>query len=250
MMVSDTLKRAIADRLVDGGPVYTETTLEHLNHLVVEPWNAYSSLFFLLPPLYWGLKLRGAYKEYPFITFCLPFLVLGGLGSTLFHAFRASRWLLIMDFMPIIIITFGLTIYFWTKVLGKQSYAWLMLVAMFTLLMLVLRFVPSPYKINVSYFLRGTFMFIPMLLILNKTQYANTKTLITAILFFIAALACRQFDGLHTVKERFPMGIHWMWHIFTVIGAFFLAEYVYRFVNIEKAGIRHQTKDKETAGHK
>lgn len=234
MMVSDTLRQAIQERLVDGGPIYTETTLEHLNHLVVEPWNAYSSLFFLLPPLYWGLKLKGAYRNYPFITFCLPFLVLGGLGSTLFHAFRTSRWLLYLDFMPIVVITFALTIYFWAKALGKWSYAIAALVLMFTLMAPVWQFVPHPHKINISYFIRGTFMFLPMILILNKTQYVNVKLLVLSIALFIAALACRQFDNLPSVQKVFPMGIHWMWHIFTVIGAFTLTEYVYRFVNLEK----------------
>lgn len=235
MMVSDTLRKVIASKLVDGGPVYTETTLEHLNNLVVEPWNAYSSLFFLLPPLYWGLKLRGKYKAYPFITFCLPFLVMGGLGSTLFHAFRTSRWLLIMDFMPIIIITLALTIYFWAKALGRWSYTVFVVIAMVGLMLPVWMFVPAPYKINISYFTRGVFMFSPMLMVLTKTRYANAKVLFIAILCFLAALACRQFDHLTIVKSVMPMGIHWLWHLFTVVGAFFLAEYVYRFVNMEKA---------------
>jgi len=234
-MIPDSLQKVIKERLVDGGPVYTETTLEHLNLLVVEPWNAYSSLFFLLPPLYWGLKLRGKYKDYPFITFCLPFMVLGGLGSTLFHAFRASRWLLIMDFMPIVVITIGLTVYFWAKALGKWSYAIMALIIMFTISMPVWAFVKGPLRINISYFIRGTFMFLPMVLILRKTQFANAKLLVASILLFIAALACRQFDYLDEVAAVMPMGIHWMWHIFTVIGAFTLAEYVYRFVNLEKS---------------
>ncbi|HAS44508.1 MAG TPA: hypothetical protein DCS93_28780 [Microscillaceae bacterium] len=234
-MIPDSLQKVIKERLVDGGPVYTETTLEHLNHLVVEPWNAYSSLFFLLPPLYWGFKLRGRYKDYPFITFCLPFMVLGGLGSTLFHAFRTSRWLLIMDFMPIVVITIGLTVYFWAKALGKWSYAIMALIIMFTISMPVWAFVQGPLRINISYFIRGTFMFLPMVLILRKTQFANAKLLVASILLFIAALACRQFDYLDEIAAVMPMGIHWMWHIFTVIGAFTLAEYVYRFVNLEKS---------------
>lgn len=242
-MIPDSLRNVIAKKLVDGGPVYTETTLEHLNRLVVEPWNAYSSLFFLLPPLYWGLKLRGRYKDYPFITFCLPFMVLGGSGSTLFHAFRSSRWLLYMDFMPIVVITIGLTVYFWAKALGKWSYAILALIIMFTLAMPVWAFVPHPYKINISYFIRGTFMFLPMILILRKTKFANAKLLILSIMLFISALACRQFDNLDSVREVMPMGIHWMWHIFTVIGAFTLAEYVYRFVNLEKLSMSAEGKN-------
>ena len=161
-------------------------------------------------------------------------MVLGGLGSTLFHAFRASPWLLYLDFMPIVLITIALTVYFWAKALGQWSYAIFALLLMFALSTPVWMFVKGPLRINLTYFIRGTFMFLPMILILRKTKFANAKLLIASILLFIAALACRQFDYLDGVAEVMPMGIHWMWHIFTVIGAFTLTEYVYRFVNLEK----------------
>ena len=85
----------------DGGPIYVETDL---SHFIAETWNALSSLAILLPAVYWGFKLPGNIKKYYFIYYCIPLLFLGGLGSMLFHAFRTSGWLLIMDVFPTVIL--------------------------------------------------------------------------------------------------------------------------------------------------
>ena len=40
-----------------------------------------------------------------------------GLGSVLFHGFRASNWLLMMDWLPAMLVSLSVTVYFWVKVL-------------------------------------------------------------------------------------------------------------------------------------
>src|SRR5688572_16196872 len=100
--------------LPDGGGQYAET---NLNHFIVEPWNALSSLFFLIPAIYWGLKIRKNIRENSFIAFCVPLLTLGGLGSTFFHAFRSSPLLLWMDELPILILTLSVSAYLWQKII-------------------------------------------------------------------------------------------------------------------------------------
>jgi len=70
---------------LDGGPTYTET---HLDRFIVEPWNAASCLSFILIVAYWVVRLRGQYRQYLFLTACLPVLLMGGIGGTLYHALR------------------------------------------------------------------------------------------------------------------------------------------------------------------
>ncbi len=69
--------------MTDGGPYYTETNPANF---IVEPWNAISSLLYLLPAIYWATKIRKHIRENSFVAFCVPLLILGGLGSTFFHA--------------------------------------------------------------------------------------------------------------------------------------------------------------------
>lgn len=80
------------EQIFDRGPMYNEFVHDALIH---EPWNAYSSLFFFIPVIFWLIYLRGKYRTYGIITALLPVLFLNGLGSTLFHAFRASNWFLL-----------------------------------------------------------------------------------------------------------------------------------------------------------
>ena len=79
-MIPDSLQKAIKDRLVDGGPVYTETTLEHLNHLVVEPWNAYSSLFFFAGSHLLGAQTTRKVQGISFYYFLFAIYGIGGPG--------------------------------------------------------------------------------------------------------------------------------------------------------------------------
>jgi hemolysin III len=221
------LKRAITDY----GPLYKET---NLSHFIAEPWNAVSSLTFLVPVFYWLYKLRGQYRRYAFLVGCMPLLVLGGLGSTFFHAFRASRWLLYMDFMPIIILTLAVSIYLWYRALNNW---WT--VAGITLFSFLLRYAAFQFlserqqAINASYFITGCMMFIPAIMFLYQTRYAGARHLICAVLLFILALVFRMID-LKVDIPFLPMGTHFLWHTACGVGIMFLSYYLVRIVDLEK----------------
>ena len=212
----------IVGTLPDGGTIYRETDT---SRFIVEPWNAVSSLFILLPALYWGIKLRGQYKEYPFIAFCIPLLFLGGLGSTLFHAFRSSRLLLLLDITPIAILTLSLAIYFWVKVLPR--WWWVVpIVGAGLALRLWLYNLPTQAGVNGAYLVSGSLIFIPTFLLLFQTRFAASQYIFISLLFFSLSLLFRYTDALE--QPFLPMGTHFLWHICTGLGAFFLAEYLYK----------------------
>jgi hypothetical protein len=220
----------LLQRLADGGGYYAET---NLNFFIVEPWNAISSLAFLLPVGYWLIRLRGRYVEYKEIIICLPFLFLGGLGSTLFHAFRASWMLILMDVLPVLIASVGTSVYFWLRVLPQRWGLLGIIGAYFALQFLFFRFLPSPYNINVSYFVRGVVLFLPMVLMAQKIRRQElSNDLWLAIAFFIIALIFRALDK--EVTFVMYMGSHWLWHISTVVGVFYLSEFMYNFLNWQK----------------
>ena len=210
----------------DGGPVYAETNLQHL---IAEPWNAISSLAFLIPVIYWSIRLKGKYKEYPFLTLCLPLLFAGGLGSTLFHAFRSSRYLLLMDVLPIAILTLLVSIYFWYKILPKT---WM--VGLIIFLSIAVRFLFFRLKIfhleghmavNVSYFITGFMIFLPALVLLIKSKFIGFGHLLTACLLFMISLTFRQLDT--SQPTLLPMGTHWLWHVTGAAGSWLLGSYLY-----------------------
>lgn len=212
----------------DGGPIYSETDLEKA---FVEPWNALSSLLFLIPALYWGIKLRGKYTSYPFLTFCIPLLFLGGLGSTLYHAFRNSAFFLMLDVLPITILTLSVSIFFWIRVTKKWWQAVLfIIVPVYLIQYFIYQSLEGQKPININYFITGVNIFLPILIILVKTNMKHAKYIILAIFFFSLGLVCRELDDSRFIG--LPMGTHFLWHAFTATGAFLLSEYLYRYRNI------------------
>lgn len=208
----------------DGGPIYRETT--DLSVLIVEPWNAYSSLSFLIPAFYFLYLLRGNYSQHAFLVyFCSPMLILGGLGSTLFHAFRQSAWLLAMDVLPIILLTLGISVWMWLKVLPKKWQLIPVLLLFFLLTYLTMTLLQGQDSISAGYFVRGTMLFLPCFLFLRKTRFRHATAFFTAVSFFILALLFR-FTDEKIALDFMPWGTHWLWHISTAVGGYFLGVYL------------------------
>lgn len=215
-------------RLTDGGPIYTET---HPGQLIVEPWNALSSLLIVLPAVYWFFVIRKNRRHYKFMLYAIPLMILGGTGSTLFHAFRISRFFLFMDFVPTAILTLSLSIYFWIKVLNRWWYVLFVIVPTFMLRFLLFGRLPSHTAINVSYTLTGIIIGLPLLFLLFKTKFYKVNYVVITIATFIAAIIFRELDS---EKIRFlPMGTHFLWHAFSGVGAWFMLAYLYSFRNRE-----------------
>ncbi|CAD5274785.1 MULTISPECIES: ceramidase domain-containing protein [unclassified Imperialibacter] len=214
--------------LPDGGPVYHEF---HPEWIIVEPWNAISSLLILLPAVYWAFKLNKELKNYLFLAYCMPLLFLGGLGSTLFHAFRNSEFFLWLDVFPTAVLTISLSIYFWIKVLPKW-WQIIYIIVPAAGIRYGMYFIVSPHTaLNISYAITGTLLFLPILLLLNKIKYRYAGIIGASIALFVLALVFRELDAWK--ENALPMGTHFLWHISTGVGAFYLAEFLYRFRRLE-----------------
>lgn len=221
----------VIDTLVhDGGPVYRETDMAYL---VAEPWNAISSLAFIVPVFYWLRRLRGQYSRYAFLIGCMPLLVLGSLGSTFFHAFRASRWLLLMDIMPIIVLTLAVSIYLWYRVLRNWWLVAAITLISFAARFVIFRFVDRTAAINTSYFITGCMIFVPAIIFLFRTRFLGVAYLLSAVAFFLLALYFRYADTVTDISFL-PMGTHWLWHLFCGAGIMFLSFYLVRIVDLAR----------------
>jgi hemolysin III len=211
----------IPTSMPDGGVIYAETRPEHF---IVEPWNAYSSLAFLLPVIYWAIKLRGQYRQNSFLTFCIPLLAVGGIGSTVYHAFRNSRWLLMMDVLPIAVLTLAVSLYFWWRVLPHWGYVFMVATASLLMRFTAFDMFAGQTAVNLAYLINGITLFLPALMLLWKTKFRGWNDIVLATAFFILALVFRKIDDRF---EWMVMGTHWLWHICTAVGVFFLADYLY-----------------------
>jgi len=217
------------DQITDGGPWYAETHIT--DNLIVEPWNAFSSLAIAAPAIYFLWKIRKNPKQYGFLLAAIPFLFLNGIGSTLFHGLRSSRIFLLMDFMPALILTLMITIYFWSRVLPKWWMSFAVITPIFLMRFGVIDLIPGQGGINTSYMISGAAFLIPVFLILRKYQFKKTINIVIGAICFVLAIYFRQVDKEFT--EIVPFGTHFLWHIFSGIGAFLLADYLYFIRNKE-----------------
>lgn len=223
------------EQITDGGPWYAETHVT--DNLIVEPWNAFSSLAIAAPAIYYLWKIRKNPSQYIFLLVCIPFLFLNGLGSTLFHGLRSSRFFLLMDFMPALVLTLLITVYFWAKALPKWWMGIIAVTPVFLMRFGVIDLIPGQGGINTSYTISGIAFLLPVFLILKKYQFKKSWDIIIGALCFVLAIYFRQVDKDFT--HIIPWGTHFLWHIFSGIGAYLLADYLYFIRNqeLKKAGI-------------
>jgi hemolysin III len=213
---------------IDGGLIYKETDLEAF---IAEPFNALSSLTFLIPVVIFLLRLKGNYSQNKFlIFFCSPLLFIGGIGSTLFHGLRSSQWLLMMDWLPILILSLGISLYFWHKVLGKILNTALVIIGFVILQFISVKIADGQDSMNLTYFVRGNMIFLPMIIYAYRTKFLFSFNLFLSVLLFISALVFRYVDEKY---ETISIGTHFLWHISSAIGAYFLGNYIYKTQYIE-----------------
>lgn len=217
-------------RLADGGPVYTEY---HPENIIVEPWNAVSSLFMILPAVYWFLKLRKSGKIHAFVLFALIMVFLGGLGSTLFHAFRMSKVFLMLDVIPSAILTLSIGIWYWLRILPKWWYVLLIFVPVFALRFFLFGQLPQHVGINVSYAISGLLVVVPLMIFLYRNQFQKFWLVIAVLASFSLALLFRQLDPFRIYF--LPQGTHFLWHLFSAIGAYFMIGYL-NYASRKKTG--------------
>ncbi|TAE57441.1 MAG: hypothetical protein EAZ89_03920 [Bacteroidetes bacterium] len=212
-------------RLPDGGPIYTETDT---SRFIVEPWNGLSAAFFLLIVVYWLSQIRGQWRKHGFMTAALPVLAVGGVGGTIYHAFRLSRVFLLMDFLPIVILCLCASVYFFVWVTGKWWLALLMIASGLTLSGLMFQFaerggLPASVAITVNYAIMGAFILLPIGWLLLKTHFRHGRWVGYALGAFLLALLFRWADP----QAWLPMGTHFLWHTFGAIACHCVLAYVF-----------------------
>lgn len=204
-------------------------------HLIVEPWNGFSSLLMLIPAMYWIYRMQKDGLKNGFLWLVILLVIMGGLGSGLFHAFRVSAFFLYMDIIPTGLLTMALAIYFWIKVLKKWWVVFFIYTPLLTSRFLFWNRLPDFLAINLSYFLSGVSIGLPLIIYLFKTGFKGWHLVTGGILSFAVALAFRQLDSY--AISFLPMGTHFLWHTFAAAGTFFILDYLFRIIKISNPPI-------------
>lgn len=219
-------------QIFDHGPMYNEFVHDTLIH---EPWNAYSSLCFFIPVIFWLIYLRGKYRTYGIITALLPLLFLNGLGSTLFHAFRASNWFLLLDWLPAALMTLILSIYFWHRITHKVWKAIGVVLGFYALAFTMVKILSQQTGLSgpsIGYFFTGAAFLVPVIIDLKRNQWKHAGLYVVSLFCLVLALLFRILD--YPTPNPFawlPQGTHFLWHVTSSLAVFTLGFYIYKTSN-------------------
>ncbi len=215
-------------RLADGGPLYAETDL---TRPIAEPFNALSALVFLAIALMWFWRLRANSHRHPFLVFCVVLLWIGGLGGTLYHGTRASRWFHLMDVVPIAAICISVGAYLWGRLLRRRT--WWTPMGILTPMLVPIPWaywqLPNQIAVSASYLVFAAIVLIPLGLTLKRAHFRHAVWVFAALGLFGIGWAFRVVDSFHFTLHWLPMGSHWLWHLFSAGAVFCLLQYFYEF---------------------
>jgi len=208
---------------LDNGSLYTETNLQHL---FPEPFNAITSLFFLVIAIWWTQKIRRSWKQFPFLSYALVLLYIGGIGGSIYHGFRIWRVFLIMDWLPIMLLCLSAGIWFIAR-LTKWYYALLLVIGYFIFQYLLRQWAAGSGDfqlfINLNYAILASLVLFPVLAFLISTRFRHAKW----VGFALAAFAFALFFRISDQWDLLSVGTHFLWHTFGAIAAFCMLQYVY-----------------------
>lgn len=220
--------------LRDFGPRYTETPRDPYapdSPFIAEPWNAVTASFFIVIAAAWLWRLRGRYRDFPFLLCCLPILLAGGVGGTLYHGLRTERAWFLLDVIPIQLLAMAGASFIAIRVWNRRGwlylgFAVLVYPALATLLFRLVSPQSRTMAVNLNYAALAAMVVLPIGVRLIATRFRHGSWFAAGLLAFVIAWFFRRFD--EDAGPYLPMGSHWLWHTFGAISTALVIEFFYR----------------------
>lgn len=230
-------------QLQDRGPRYTETPPDPYAPnapFIVEPWNAVTAALFVVIAVAWIVRLRGRYKEYPFLMSCLPILLVGGIGGTLYHGLRTERLYFYLDVIPIQLLALAGAVYLAVRLWRRRGWLYLggaVVVYLGTASLLFTLVLPRSraLAINLNYAALAIMVLLPMAVTLVYTRFRHGKWVAAGLLAFVIAWFFRLVD--EKAGPYLSMGTHWLWHTFGAASTALIIEFYYRVEGDPRAAV-------------
>ena len=206
----------------DGGPIYCETDM---GRAFVEPWSTVSEAGFLIVIIYWALRLRGRYRDHPFLAFALPVCFVGVVGGILYHGLRAHRIFFLMDIWPMLVLFVATVWYLFFRVSGRIWAATAYTVGFYFASEAIFRLVDDRITaIAISYAFAGLAMALPVLIEIQRNRGRGLGLVsLAGCAVAIGTVAHALDDDLCDVL---PMGTLWIWHLLAAFAVHCLIRYL------------------------
>lgn len=227
-------------RLTDGGPRYQETPPDPAElppGTLAEPYNAITATLFIFIAITWFIRLRGRYRQYAFLTCMLPILLAGGIGGTLYHAFRSRKLYFLLDVIPISLLGVAGAIWLTIRLGRGLGFARIGLITLAILgaytatnafVFRSIRWDNPNVPVNLSYASLALVLCAPLAAVLWRTRFRHVGWVVAGLVCFAHAWFFRLIDN--TGLFNIPMGTHWLWHTYGAACTMLILEYFYRLM--------------------
>lgn len=220
--------------LRDLGPRYTETPRDPYSPdspYIAEPWNAVTASFFIFIAAAWLWRLRGRYRDFPFLVCCLPILLAGGIGGTLYHGLRTERAYFLLDVIPIQLLALAGAAFIAIRVWNRRGwlylgFAVLVYPALAALLFKMVATQSRTMAVNLNYASLALMVVLPIGVRLITTRFRHGSWFAAGLVAFVIAWFFRRWDEY--AGPFLPMGSHWLWHTFGAISTALVIEFFYK----------------------
>lgn len=181
-----------------------------------EPINAISNLAFFIAAWFTWRLANGLNVKFYSVKLLIYLMIAIGVGSSAFHTY-ATGWALLMDVIPIMMFQIS---YLWvyTRRIIKLKF----LISVILIVVLVI----STLATRQIKILNGSLSYAPALIYLLglgiyhfRAQKQNKFLLLAAAGGFLIALFFRTIDQY--ICSIFPIGTHFLWHIFNGVVLYF-----------------------------
>lgn len=220
--------------LHDRGPRYTETPRDPYAPdapFIAEPWNAVTASFFVVIAAVWLVRLRGRYREFPFLMACLPILLAGGIGGTLYHGLRNQSFYFWLDVVPIQLLALAGAMYIAIRLWNRHGWLYLggafgVYIGVGSVLFTLVAPRSRVLAINLNYAALATMVVLPIAIQQIRTRFRHGSWIAAGVIAFAIAWFFRLWDEY--AGPYMPQGSHWLWHTFGAISTALVIEFFYR----------------------
>jgi len=207
----------------DSGPIYRET-IE--GRFPVEPFNTFSNLIFLIILIYWGQRVYRNVRAHTYLAWVLPVIALSLIGGLMFHGTRSAEFWLVLDWLPIMLLSLSFVFYLISK-LSRKAWERALIFSALVAFSVSLRFLPIPgsLRISLGYLITALIIALPLLIYMIRTGWRHIGWVAGASGILRVAVFFRSID---LRQELLPMGTHWIWHLLGGVAVHLLITFIYK----------------------
>ncbi len=216
----------------DFGPVYAETNWDAF---IKEPFNALTASVFIVLALVWLVRLHPVRTQYRVLYASMWLLLVGGIGGTLYHAFRAHWVFLLLDTLPIVLLGLSTTVYVVRRLTRDWFWVFAPICAVAGLWIAVAYLVPGTLSITLRYALIGLVLSAPLVILSIRAGYGLWDRILPAQALFAVALGCRAVD-LEAGREL-GSGTHGFWHLLAAVALALVIRFLWEARDFQAEGV-------------